>query len=516
MSSFLIKKSDIQFLKKSNTDKKFDYFKQELLEILDKKEKEEASEEISKAFIVDDLYKSMTDPFYMAKGGKVGTVGEVRTWNGKKYKKMPNKKWVRVYDKETRGAKIAIAFLRKKIDTCTNSQELLNVVLENKERFCDELGRPLPIVQELSKYVSSKNDKLETQAKNIKNTNEPYKDGRFDFTQELKQKAVNALNNPTEKINYVDYTRENYNKLFPRGECQTPLGTVKLSPKQFERLETKDNGVRIKFMGALQQCLQRPDVIIGKTDNKDRYSKLYLKAFLDNSGKKSYLAVVPNIDDVDVVVSNSPRDTKDIANEIKKAGICYYIRPAVTSSTNSGGSRMENSSDGLTSNNSRNEEVKPSDSSNIPHNDIDVNKKKVKEYPDWVYPLTKERIERYEKFSEKADKMADYLNSVDASSITTIKQFKRFANYIQTLLPSMKVVKGDDGAEFAISFKASSEDDNKFQEKFMNIFDEKFEDDGWTSENGQKTYFYNPKEMQKSFAEQITQIRNAFCKRIGV
>ena len=193
------------------------------------------------------------------------------------------------------------------------------------------------------------------------------KDGRFEFTEELKQKAFNAINNPLEKINYVDYTRENYNKLFPRGLCKTPIGTIKLSPNQFERLETKDEGERIHFLGALQQCLQRPDVIIGKTDNKGRYSKLYLKAFLDNEGKKAYLAVVPKIDGIDIVVSNSPKDTSSVVKEIKKAGICYYIRPALTSSANSvGGSRMENSYIGLTSNNSRNEVVRPSDNSTIP------------------------------------------------------------------------------------------------------------------------------------------------------
>jgi len=156
-----IKKSDIECLKKSVEDRKLEYFKSELLKILDKKEKEESGEEVSKAFIVQELYKSMTDPLYMAKGGKVGAVGEIRTWNGKKYKKMPNKKWVRIYDKETRGAKLSIAALRRKVDACTNSQELLNLVLENRDRFCDELGRPLPIVQELSKYVSKKNDELE-------------------------------------------------------------------------------------------------------------------------------------------------------------------------------------------------------------------------------------------------------------------------------------------------------------------------------------------------------------------
>ena len=80
-----IKKSDIDCLKKSVEDRKLEYFKSELLKILDKKEKEESGEEVSKAFIVQELYKSMTDPLYMAKGGKVGVVGEIRT----SYKNKP-------------------------------------------------------------------------------------------------------------------------------------------------------------------------------------------------------------------------------------------------------------------------------------------------------------------------------------------------------------------------------------------------------------------------------------------
>lgn len=584
-----IKKSDIECLKKSVEDRKLEYFKSELLKILDKKEKEESGEEINKAFIVQELYKSMTDPLYMAKGGKVGVVGEIRTWNGKKYKKMPNKKWVRIYDTHDKHTEISIARLKGKVRKAQSVDELLEIVMNNTHRFSDENGKPLDIVLELKKEVDTKKkalnagkpstkeqikkeqkeenkttnaygfteqevkdlnylfnqfsnhstrklnwkafneqlnlstragskilhkitkklckdngltlseraslpanaihdaidnlfmnyiepkkktitlpkvkewigkvqaayDKLRSgkfykehlkreertidsdlpeeelkqryknQRKDLiewllkgdesyamtitpyvekygkalgiskkdretitdddynvmyhigggKGGDEPPKDGRFEFTQELKQKAVDTLNNPTEKINYVDYTRENYNKLFPRGKCKTPIGTIKMSDNQFERFATKDNSARIKFMGALQQCLQRPDVIIGKTDNKGRYSKLYLKAFLDDNGKKAYLAVVPNIDNIDVVVSNSPRDTKDIAKEIKKAGLCYYIRPALASSAKSGGSRMENSSDGLTSNNSRNEEVKPSDNSNIAQDYTVVNKK---------------------------------------------------------------------------------------------------------------------------------------------
>ena len=56
---------------------------------------------------------------------------------------------------------MSIAALKKAIDKCSTSQELLNLVLQNRDRFADDNGRPLPIVKELSEYASAKNDKLE-------------------------------------------------------------------------------------------------------------------------------------------------------------------------------------------------------------------------------------------------------------------------------------------------------------------------------------------------------------------
>lgn len=159
------KKSFVEEFRKSAADAKLLEFKKRLIAILEEKEREEEEnfQSINKAFQVNEIFKSLTAPFrFMEKGGRVGEIGEIRTWNGKKYKKMPNKEWARVYDEETRRAKLAVAALKKTIDACTNSQELLNLILANKERFCDNLGRPLPIVQKLSKYVSKKNDELET------------------------------------------------------------------------------------------------------------------------------------------------------------------------------------------------------------------------------------------------------------------------------------------------------------------------------------------------------------------
>ena len=158
------KKSFVEEFRKSAADAKLLEFKKRLIAILEEKEREEEEDfqSINKAFQVNEIFKSLTAPFrFMEKGGRVGEIGEIRTWNGKKYKKMPNKEWARVYDEETRGAKLAVAALKKKIDACTNSQELLNLILANKERFCDNLGRPLPIVQKLSEFAGAKNDKIE-------------------------------------------------------------------------------------------------------------------------------------------------------------------------------------------------------------------------------------------------------------------------------------------------------------------------------------------------------------------
>lgn len=67
-----IKKSDIECLKKSVEDRKLEYFK--------------SGEEVSKAFIVQELYKSMTDPLYMAKSREKLVQKQVIATNGKTYK----------------------------------------------------------------------------------------------------------------------------------------------------------------------------------------------------------------------------------------------------------------------------------------------------------------------------------------------------------------------------------------------------------------------------------------------
>ena len=134
--------------------KDLEYFKKELIKILDKKEREEKAEiKKSLAFTMDMLIEKSSGGY---------PIGTIREWKGKKYQKIAPGKWRRKYSNEEKGIRMSIAALKKAIDKCSTSQELLNLVLQNRDRFADDNGRPLPIVKELSEYASSKNDKLES------------------------------------------------------------------------------------------------------------------------------------------------------------------------------------------------------------------------------------------------------------------------------------------------------------------------------------------------------------------
>ena len=130
-------------------DPKFEYFKKKVLDHLAELEKKENGS-IAKSIDITECIQKANFP-----------VGTVRTWNGQKFKKITPKKWVRVYESESRGAKLAVAALRRKAAACKSSEELLQLCLENKERFIDGNGKPLGFMQEFSEYVSGLNDKHE-------------------------------------------------------------------------------------------------------------------------------------------------------------------------------------------------------------------------------------------------------------------------------------------------------------------------------------------------------------------
>ncbi|MDR0583272.1 MAG: hypothetical protein LBG57_02840 [Treponema sp.] len=88
-------------------------------------------------------------------------IGTIREWKGgRKYIKIGPGKWRPKYDSESRGAKMAISSIKKKIDQATTARELMDIVMENRDRFSDAQGNPLPFVQELHQYVEQRHEYL--------------------------------------------------------------------------------------------------------------------------------------------------------------------------------------------------------------------------------------------------------------------------------------------------------------------------------------------------------------------
>jgi len=132
----------------------------------------------------------------------------------------------------------------------------------------------------------------------------------------LKEKFVEMA----EPMRQIEYTRGNYEKLFPDNKVITPLGEVKLGMHQFEKLNIKD---RKNLLGAMYQILSDPIIII----NDDRKSQLYSKSFLNNDKKIiSVLTVIANIDGNRIAISTHIRNINNIINKIKKTADLLYER----------------------------------------------------------------------------------------------------------------------------------------------------------------------------------------------
>ena len=142
---------------------------------------------------------------------------------------------------------------------------------------------------------------------------------------------MDTVNQITEKLESMavpmdrrEFTREEYNRLFPEGKVKTPLGEVKMGERQFDKLETKG---RQELLGAVYQTLTDPIVILPEMrDGKD--SRLYIKTFKESSNDKreNVMAVVVEIEGKAVAISLGMRRNEQIETKIKKASIPLYLK----------------------------------------------------------------------------------------------------------------------------------------------------------------------------------------------
>lgn len=159
MARFLVKASEFKNVCKAVNDRKLAELKKEIIEILKKQDEKEVKKAIdyfnSQELHYTHLEKSFTGKWVEKAGYGIGTV---RIWKGKKYKKIAPGKWARVFDKEGRGTNIAIGKLIAKVQKIDNVEDLMAFVMANKQRFVDENGVDLPVLDKLRAAVDARNN----------------------------------------------------------------------------------------------------------------------------------------------------------------------------------------------------------------------------------------------------------------------------------------------------------------------------------------------------------------------
>ena len=140
----------------------------------------------------------------------------------------------------------------------------------------------------------------------------------------------NALKEVAVPMQEVDFTRENYNKLFPRNRIQTPIESVKMGENQFEKMNAKE---RQKLMLAAHDTLASPDIVVSEMRKSvfgdERPAHLYAKSFVIGEKEKAVQSVVVAIDGENVSISSHERDINNIVNKIKEPDQLLYAAAKV-------------------------------------------------------------------------------------------------------------------------------------------------------------------------------------------
>lgn len=184
----LIQKSELKEIWKSLGKRKLDELKQEIIAILKKQEEKDYKKAIEQFSKEEKKYKYLEKSISGEWIEKAGYgIGTVRIWKGKKYKKIAPGKWARLYEKEGRGTNIAVGKLIAKVKKIDDVEELMSFVMQNKQRFQDENGMDLPILDKIRAEVDRQSGKIESKGKseNTEKKDEKYTDNAK-FVKEVK------------------------------------------------------------------------------------------------------------------------------------------------------------------------------------------------------------------------------------------------------------------------------------------------------------------------------------------
>ena len=220
----------IKSVKDKNDKAQLEYFKKELIKILAKKD----SEEVSKAIEEYDasLKKAYTEIGIEKAGYGIGTV---RVWKGQKFRKIAPGKWRRIYDSNTRGANQSIAILRKKIQNAQSIDELLQLVMENTNRFMDAEGKLLPIVDKLNEAVKASKTRLNAGKPSTQDQIEQFKKENGKSEKDRIADEIKEIDAAYTKTKNIDYDKKDYKTMKELHEKAAELyGTITKNIREAE------------------------------------------------------------------------------------------------------------------------------------------------------------------------------------------------------------------------------------------------------------------------------------------
>jgi hypothetical protein len=134
----------------------------------------------------------------------------------------------------------------------------------------------------------------------------------------IKKRLNRKFTDMAEPMDKVEYTRENYDRLFPYNKVSTPIGEKELRHDQFEKLDRKK---RKEYLGGMKQTYNDPIAIIS-LNRKGEQSKLLGKSFNDNLPENKIL--MSAINKKNKGVTTHDRDINNFLNKIKKPADLLY------------------------------------------------------------------------------------------------------------------------------------------------------------------------------------------------
>jgi hypothetical protein len=139
-------------------------------------------------------------------------------------------------------------------------------------------------------------------------------------TAEIKSRLDKSFNSMAVPMEHLEFSQENYDKLFPNDEVETPIGKVKMGDHQFEKMRDKK---RQELLAPTHQTLTDPLAVIHEIrDGKE--ADIYIKSFTDAEKLKGIESVVIDKNGIQISISTHRRDKNNILGKIVAGNKLIY------------------------------------------------------------------------------------------------------------------------------------------------------------------------------------------------